>query len=175
MRRLLPPEHVGFNLVDHRCYVKEGTDACEADRREVEDTDRANETRFVSALHISPSGMVVAVRLVQKHQIDVVGAELLEGLLDGIVDIALTVVGDPYPIDEEDIVAVDAELFDALADAFLIAVGLSGVDQTAAAIQSILDAVFCLIVSDLEGSVAEHRPSRPLASFVYPMMYTYLG
>lgn len=86
--------------------------------------------------------MVVAVRLVQKHQIDVVGAELLEGLLDGIVDIALTVVGDPYPIDEEDIVAVDAELFDALADAFLIAVGLSGVDQTAAAIQSILD-VLC--------------------------------
>ena len=59
-------------------------------------------------------------RLVQQHQVEVVGLQLAQTLVDTLLGGLVAVVGHPDFADEEDVLARDAALLDGRAHAFLV-------------------------------------------------------
>ena len=156
MRVVLLPEHMGLDLVDHRHHLGERADVEQARGVEVGNADRADEAVLVRTLHVAPRRVVIAVGLVKKHKVNLIHAKEFERLLDGVVGLALAVVGNPHLAHDEELVARNAARLDAGAHAALVAIRLSGVDHAVAARDGVLDAALGGGVVDLEHAVAEH-------------------
>ena len=64
-------------------------------REEVAHSDGTNLSSLVSFFQVAISTIAVAVRLVEKHQIDVVGLQFAQTLVDALHGLSLAIVGMP--------------------------------------------------------------------------------
>ena len=92
----------------------------------------------------------------QEHQIDVVGVQLAQRLLDGGGGPLVGHVGHPDLGGDEDVLPRYAAGAHGGTHALLVAVGLGGVDEPVADLERLGHAAFGLFGRGLEDAVAEH-------------------
>ncbi len=101
-------ERVRLDLVDRRSHLVVLDEIDEAVGVEVRDTDRPREAVGVDLLNRSPEAVIVAERLVDQVEVDVVETEALEGRLKGGLRVGLAGVLDPQLGGDEQLVTRDA-------------------------------------------------------------------
>ena len=158
---LLLPEDVGLDLVDRGDDSRESGDVNGSDGVEVGHPDGTNLPGLEGTLQVAVSTVVVAVGLVDQHEVDVVGSQSRQGLLNGTERMTFAVIRAPHLVDQEDLVARDATVRYGNAHALLVAVGLRRVDHAVPRIERGGDAALRLGVVDPENAVAQlgHRDS----------------
>ena len=122
--------HVALELVHHRLDVHIVREVEETASLEIAHADGADLAVPVGLLHRPPGAEHVAVGLVDQKQVDVVGLQLPEALVDGGGSLFLAVVADPDLRHKEYLLAGNAGLCDGIAHAFLVEVGLGRIDET---------------------------------------------
>ena len=120
---------------------------------EVGQADGLHLALFVCLLHELVPGDIIAGGLVDEQQVDVVGAQPLQGLVHRV---RLLVKGGPQLGLQEDVLSVHAGLFDGPAHRLLVHIGVGGVDEAVAAPQGAEDGGFRLVGGEQEGSDASH-------------------
>ena len=133
----------------HLALVDEVLDLC---RVEVRDADGAQLARPVSVLELPVSGDVVAGRLVQDHEVDVVSAQALERLVHGGV---APVEGRPQLRLQEDVLARFGGGPHAPPHAALVDIDVGGVDELVAVVQGEGDGRLGLVGGELVGAKAD--------------------
>ena len=108
-------------------------------------------------LHRPPEAVVVAERLVDQVEVDVIEAEPLEGPLEGGPRVGLAGVLDPQLGGDEQLVAGMPLLAHGPADRLLVAVGGGGVDVPVADLERRGDRLLGLLRGDLVDAEAEDR------------------
>ena len=150
-------ERVRLDLVDRRGHVVVLDEIDEPVGVEVGDTDRPGEAVGVELLHRPPEAVVVAERLVDQVEVDVVEAEPLEGPLEGGLGVGLAGVLDPQLGRDEQLVARDAAAAHGPADRLLVPVGGGGVDEPVADLEGGGDGLLGLLRGDLVDAETEDR------------------
>ena len=145
-------QHGGLHFAD-------GENFADLRGREVRKADRLDLAGLVGLLHLPVAGNVVARRLVDQKQVDVVSAEALQRLVDGVV---LLVKARPELGLEEDFLTRQAGLLHRSADGLFIYIGVGGVDETVAARQRAFDRSLRLVRRQQEGADAGHGHPDPI-------------
>ena len=96
---------VALQLVDHRLGVDIMREVEETGFLEVAHADGAHLAVFVGLLHRPPRAEHVAVGLVDEQQVDVVGLELAQALVNALGGFLFAGVRDPHLGDEEEVFA----------------------------------------------------------------------
>ena len=140
---------------DHRLDLHVVVEVEVAGLLEVAHADGAELAVAVGLLHGAPGAEHVAVSLVDEQQVDVVGLQFAQALVDAAGGALLAAVADPHLGGEEDVLAPDAALCDGLADAFFVEIGLYRVDEAVAHLQRVADATLRLLRRHLERTIAQ--------------------
>ena len=82
LRLYLLVEHVGFHLIDHWRYLAELRQVDESVGIEIRHADGSELARLIRFHHRSPRTVIVVERLVNEQQVDVVGLQFAERLVD---------------------------------------------------------------------------------------------
>ena len=127
---------------------------------EVRDSDRARAPVGLELLEHLPAGDEVAARSrgqrpVDQEQVDVVGAELLQGLLECRPDLVRLALGVGELGGDPDGVAIQRGVAHRVADALLVAVHLGGVDVAVADLERERGRLSGVRRRDLEDAEAE--------------------
>ena len=150
-------ERIALQLVHHwlqLCIVGEVEEtAC----LEVAHTDSSHLTFTIGFLHGAPSAEDVAIGLMNEQQVDVVGLQLAQALVDALGGFFLAIVRNPDLRHEKQILAFHPTLAPRIAHAFLVLVGLCRVYQSIAHAQSICHATFTLVRANQKHAVAQGR------------------
>jgi 3-methyladenine DNA glycosylase AlkD len=88
-------EHMRLHLVHHRRNLHVGSQVYEMVREEVAHSDGTHLSCLVSFFQVTVSAVAVAVGLVEEHQVDVVGLQLAQTLVDALHGLSLAIVGVP--------------------------------------------------------------------------------
>ena len=156
-----------FDLVDHRL---DGTGFLECEnlfRQEVGNADGTQLTCLVRILKAAPRCRVdfLPVRMglfdarpVDEVQVNVIGAERLEGSIDGSEGLCVAAIHDPVLGRQENVFSCNAGCAHTLSDAVFVSVACRRIDMAVACIECRENAVTCdLTGRGLPGAVAETR------------------
>ncbi len=113
-------DRIGLDLIDHRGDLVESNHVGQTVRIEIAHANCADHTVLVELFERAPCAVGIGERLVQQHEVEIVSAELLQGHVDGLQRILIAVVADPDLGGEEQFLAIDAGILDALTDFGLI-------------------------------------------------------
>jgi len=161
---LLPAlmEHVRLDLV-HR-----GRDLVVLDQVdepigvEVRDADRTDPAFPVEVLHRPPLAVVVAVRLVDQIQIEVVQAQAPKRCLERPLGVVLAGVLDPEFGGDEQLLAGNTALRDRPPYRLLVVVPGGGVDRAISGCERVADRLLRLLRRNLEHAESENRHLNPV-------------
>ena len=128
MGRLLLLEHVGFHLVHGGGHLHKLAQIDEPVRVEVGHSNGPELPRPCTPPPCPVGAVVVAEGLVNQQQIDVIGLQVLQGLVNGGLGFLVALVGNPHLGGEEQLVPGHAALGNGAAHRALVAVGLGCVD-----------------------------------------------
>ena len=117
---------------------------------EVRDADGLGQALAVDLLHRPPLAVIVAERLVDEVEIDVVQPELAQAALGAGPQVVGSQVLHPHLGRDPDLVAVDAGGREPAADLFLVLVHRGGVDVAVAGVQRVGHGLLGLAGVDLE-------------------------
>ena len=154
---LLLLEHVSLHLVHSGLDLGEVLDVQIPVRTEVGNADGPELTGLVQLLHGPVGAVVVAEGLVDQQQVQVIGAQLAHGLLNGGLGLLIARVGDPDLGGQEEFLPGQAALRQRRADALLIVIGLGGVDAAVAHIDGVQHAALGVLRRGLIHAVAQLR------------------
>ena len=129
VRSSLLLKHMGFHLIDHGCNFCELTQIDQSVRVEVGHANSPQLSLFVCFLHGSVCAVIISKRLMDQHQVKVVGFQLVQGFVDGCLCLFITGVGHPDLAGEEQFLSGYATFLDSIAYRFLVSVGLSGINR----------------------------------------------
>jgi hypothetical protein len=146
---------VALDLVDGGCDLVVFDQVDEPVAIEVCDTDRADQTFALQVLHRAPRAVVVAERLVDQIQVDVVEAEPLQRSLEAAPCLHLAGVLCPELGRDEQLLARNATRGDRPADGLLVAIRGGGVERAVAGPERLRDDLFGLLGRNLEDAEAE--------------------
>ena len=90
-----------------------------------------------------------------EQQVDVVGPELAQALVDACRRFLLAGIRNPYFRHQEDVLSGNPALADGVSHSLFVEVGLRRVNQAIAHAQGIADAPFAFLRGDLEHPVAQ--------------------
>ena len=155
VRGLLLMEDVGLHLVDRRGDFGELAQVDQAVGIKIADADGAQLASTVGLFHRAVGAVIVAERLVNQQQIDVVGVQLLQRTVDGGLCHLVSGVGDPHLGGQEQLVPRHAAFLDGGAHRLLVAVGLGGIDGAVAHRDGVQHAAFTFLAADLVDAVAK--------------------
>ena len=156
VRRALLVERVRLDLVDRGRHLGEGAYVREPLGVEVGDADGAELAGAIGVLHGAPRAGVVSHGLVEQHEVDVVGAERAQALVDRGGGPLVVHVGDPDLRGHEDLVAGHVALRDGGSHAGFVSVGLRGVDEAVARGERLGHAALGVLGRRLVHAEAEH-------------------
>ena len=125
---LLLLEYMGLHLVHSRRYFYKLAQIDEAVGVKVRNADGTHFAGLVGLLHGPIAAIVVVEGLVDQQQINIVGLELAQGLVNGGLGLFIASVGNPHFGGEEQLLPGYAALGNGLAHAFLVVVGLGRVN-----------------------------------------------
>ena len=150
-------QRMRLHLVHHGLHVVELAELHHAVHVEVRDADGTDLALLVKAHQVAPRTERVAKGLMQQHEVQVVGAQLAQGVLHRGSRGTLTVVLDPDLRGEKDVRAVHARGLDGSPYLLLVEVALRRVDVPIAHLKGVADAALALIRRHLVHAVAELR------------------
>ena len=157
MRGVLLAERMRLDLVHRRRNLRERAHVDQSLRVEVRDADSANLPRLVRILHRAVRAGIVAHRLVEQHEVDVVGAQAAQAFVDGRRRTLVVHIGNPDLARDEHVLARNAAFAHGGADAFLVAVRLRRVDEAVAHFQRFRNAALRVLRRRLVDAKPEHR------------------
>ena len=96
-----------------------------------------------------------------KEEVDVVGAQLLERILNGGLGLLIAGVGYPYLACDKNILASYAAVGNSLADGGLVLVGLGRIEETIAHVKGFLNHVFALVAMRQHYAQTDHGHFSP--------------
>ena len=128
---------MGFNLIDGRYDFHVAGNIDKMVGIEIAHADGAEFSLFVRLFQCAVCAVAVAERLVQKHQVDIVGLQLAQALVDGCPGFFVAVIRNPYFRYEEDLLPADAAFADGIADTFFVVIGLCRVNHAVSDFQCI--------------------------------------
>ena len=137
-------EDMRFHLIDCRRDLHIAGQVDEVVGIEIRYADSAELSLFIGLLQRPICPVAVAEGLVQKHQVDVVGLQAAQALVNGGFGLFVTIVGNPDFRHEENFPAVDAAAAHGVAYALLVVVSLRRVDHAVADAQDIRNATLAL-------------------------------
>lgn len=155
VRLFLLTEGVRFDLVHRGLHLVVEEQVLQALVRKARDPDRADGAFLVEALQGAPGGVVVAVRLVQKHEVDRVKPQFRDRLFHGPKSVVVLVVLHPDLRRDEDRLAREAALADRFADFPLVEVGGRRVDRAVADFERVQNAALRVFLRDLKDAEAD--------------------
>jgi len=94
---------------------------------------------------------------VQQYQVEIIGTKLLQGHIDGLQRILIAIIANPDLGGEEQFLAIDAGILDALADFRLVEVRLCGVYMAVPGLDGLTHAALGIVLADLEDAVPDLR------------------
>ena len=150
-------EGMRLDLVDRRRDLVVLTQIDEPVGIEVRDTDGACEPLLVQLLHRPPRAVVVAERLVDQIQVEVVNPELLKRSLERTSRLLLALMLNPELRRDEQLLARDAARLDPATDGFLVAVRRSRVERLVPGGNRLDDHLLRVLGWNLEDAEAEDR------------------
>ena len=157
LRLPLLVEDVRFDLIDRRDDLHIAGQVDEVVGVEVRNADSPQFSLLVRLLQCAVCTVAVAEGLVQQHQVDVVGLQAAQALVDGGFGLFVTVVGDPHFRHEENLSAVDAAAAHGVAHALFVMVSLRRVNHAVADAQRIRNATLALGGRNLIDAVTHLR------------------
>jgi hypothetical protein len=122
-------EPVALDLVDRRRDLVVLDQVDEPVGIEVRDADCARDPLAVQLLHRAPRGVVVAERMVDQVEVEVVEAETLERGLEGATRGVLALILNPQLRRDEQLVAGDPARLDCPTDSLFVQVRGGGVER----------------------------------------------
>ncbi len=155
---------VALNLHHGRLYLGKLHDVVEerVGSVEVADAERAHLTLLYSLLHIAPCTTIVAHRLVDIKQVNIVGLQAFEHLVDSIHCLALAILRWPQLARNPNLAARYATFLYRFAHSALHTVGMGGVDVAVAAFEGVAHGILCYAVAWHIVST-DTKPWHPLA------------
>ena len=150
-------EHVRLQLVHGRLYFGVFRHIHEAVGIEVREADGTYLSVPHGFLHSPPRARIVAERLVDKQQVDVVGAQLAERFIDATGGFFLSGIGNPYFRREEQFAARHTAFGDRCAHALFIVIRLRRVNQPITCADGIKYATLALFERYLKHSISQYR------------------
>jgi hypothetical protein len=154
---------VGLDLVDRQGDLVVVDEVDEPVGVEVRDADRPDPPLLVELLHRAPLAVVVAERLVDQVQIEVVEPESAQRVVERALGVVLDAAGrgvlDPELGGDPELLTCDAAGLDGRTHGVLVAVGGGGVEVAVAGLEGGLDRLLGLVVGDLEDAESDdgHR------------------
>ena len=155
MGRLLLLEHMGFHLVHGGGHLHKLAQIDEPVWVEIGHPNGPQLPGLVRLLHGPVGAVVVAEGLVNQQQVDVIGLQVLQGLVNGGLGLLVALVGNPHLGGEEQLVPGHAALDNSAAHRVLVAVGLGRVDGAVSHADGVQHAAFALLVFYLIDAVAQ--------------------
>ena len=152
---LLLLEDVSLNLVDGGLHSGKVLDVQVAVRAEVGHADGADLAGVVELLHCAVGAVVIAERLMDEQQVQIIGAQFAHGFLNGGLGFFIAGIGDPYLGGEEELFPGQAALGQGSTHAFLIAVGLGCVNAAVADLDGIQHTALGILRRGLVNAVAQ--------------------
>ena len=122
---------------------------------EVAHSDGTHLSCLVSLLQIAISTVAVAVRLVEKHQIDVVGLQFAQTLIDALHSLSVAIVGRPDLGNEENLITIHTALLECVAHGFLVEISLRSIYHPVTHAESVQHAALTLIRFHLINTISQ--------------------
>ena len=95
-RLALLVEDMRLHLINHRCYLHVGGKVNQMVWEEVAHADGTELAGLIGLLQVTIGSIAVAIRLVKKHEVDVVRLQLAQTLVDAFHGLALAIIGRPH-------------------------------------------------------------------------------
>lgn len=146
-----------FNLVDGGLDLGKVLKVEVAVGAEVGNADGTELAGLVEPLHRAVRAVVIAERLVDEQQVEIVGLQLAHRLFDGRLGLFITRVRDPHLGRQEKLLARKAALLQRRAHALFIVIGLRGVDAAVADADGVEHAALRVLGRRLVDAVAQLR------------------
>ena len=134
-----------------------GLEIDEAIGIEVAHADGSYLTFTIRTLHSSVRTIVIAERLMDQEQVNIVGLELLQTFEDGGISLLFARISDPDLRHYEEFGARHATLGDGLTYTLFILIGLSRIDHPVAYTDGIQDTALSFLRIDLVYAIAQLR------------------
>lgn len=132
-------------------------------REEVAHSDGTHLSCLVSLFQVTIGTVAVAVRLVEEHQVDVVGLQFAQTLVDALHGLSVAIVGRPDLGNEEKIITTDAALLPCAAHGFLVEISLRSIYHPIAHAERIQHATLTLIRFHLIDTITQLRHFHAIA------------
>ena len=124
-------------------------------REEVAHSDGTNLSCLVSFFQVTIGTVAVAVRLVEEHQVDVVGLQFAQTLIDALHSLSVAIVGRPDLGNEENLITIHAAFLPCVAHGFLVEISLRSIYHPIAHAESIQHTTLTLIRFHLINTVSK--------------------
>ena len=148
-------QRMALHLVHHRLRFVELAELHHAVNVKVRDADCAHLAFLIELHHIAPRAEHIAERLVEQQQVDVVGLQLAQRILDRRARGALAEMLDPHLGGKEDIAAVDARGSDGRAHLLFVEIALRRIDMAIPYLERVAHAALALVLRHLVHAVAQ--------------------
>ena len=158
-------QHVGFQLIHGRKNLVVHGQVGEASAAEIAHAHSTHLPHHQGRFHCAPRTVIVAEGLVHQQEVDVVGAESFQTLVDRSGRFALAGVADPHFGGEKQVLARHAAAANAFAHATFVAIGLRRVDEPVAHFNGIGHTAGRLLIVDLKHAVAQRRHGETIVEF----------
>ena len=148
-------EHMGFHLVHRRGDLHESAQVNKPVRIKIGNANSPKVAYLIGLLHRPPGAVVVAKGLMDEQQVDIIGSQLLERLLNRCLCLFVTGIGNPNLGGEKQLAAGNAAFLQGPAHRFLVAIGLGGINGAVSHLYGIQNAPFAFAVFYLIDPIAQ--------------------
>ena len=157
MGNLLLLEHMGFHLLDGGRHLRELAEIDETVGIKIGNADGTQLSVLVRFFHRPVSAVVIAKRLMDQHEIDVVGFQLLQRLIDGRFGFFAAGVGHPHFGCDEQFRSRHTALLQRTANRLLVPIGLGGINGPISHGNGVQHASLTFLTAHLKDAVAQLR------------------
>ena len=150
-------ENMGLDLVDRRCDVVVGDEIDEPVGMKIRHPDGAGPALTIQFLHRPPRSVVVAERLMDEIEIDVVQAQSVQRPLECGLGRVVAGVLHPQLGGHEQLIAWDAAAVQGASDGLFVLIRRGGVDVPVAGVQRLADDRLGVVGGHLEDAESQDR------------------
>ena len=153
--RLLLLKHMCFDLVDGRLDLREVLDVQIPVRAKVGNADRAEPASLVQFFHCAIGTVIITERLVDEQQIEIIGAQLAHGFLNGGLRFFIACVCDPDLGGQEKFLAGQTGLCQRFANTLLVVIRLRRINAAIAHVDGVQHAASGILRRGLIHAIAQ--------------------
>ena len=150
-------ERVDFHLIHHGTDTGKGGNVHHSVGIEIGDANSAELSGLIQVLQRPVGTIIIAKRLVQKHQIQIIRPQFSHGFQYGSLCLFIAIMLDPDLGRQKDFFPGNARFFNCIAYLFLIEIALGCIQSPVTCLQSVQNTALTDILRYLIDAVAQDR------------------